>query len=65
MGPQAQHFNDAGPFENLVNQAVLNIDPAGVGALKIADELFKRRWGLERIGGQDRPSNGRNQDLSP
>ena len=53
MGPHAQHFYDAGRFENLVNQAVLNIDPAGVGALKIADELFKRRWGLERIGGQN------------
>src|SRR3970040_2125489 len=42
MRPHAQHLYDAGPFEKLVHQTVLNTNAAGVCASKIADKLFKR-----------------------
>lgn len=40
-------------FQNAVNQAVLDVYPAGEGVLQIADQLFIR-WGiLIRVFGKE------------
>jgi hypothetical protein len=49
MSPHAQHFHYAFGFEDLLNQPVLDVDTAGIGASQIAPKLLKW-WRLsERI----------------
>jgi hypothetical protein len=50
------HTQDANRFlygENLIHNAVLNIDAPGVCASKITDQLFERRWILEWVVGKN------------
>lgn len=35
--------------QHLVDEAVLDVDPAGAGAGQIADQLFKRWWVLKGV----------------
>ncbi len=51
------HTQDTNRFlfgKNFIHDAVLNIDAPGVCASKITDQLFKRRWILEWVAGQNR-----------
>lgn len=43
MSPKAKDFHHMRLRIDLINQAVLDIDTARVGAMKIANELFRRR----------------------
>jgi len=45
MGPHANDFYGFGFFDDLVNDTVLDVYAAGIGAGKIADEFFIRRRG--------------------
>ena len=53
MGPHAKHLDDALFFDDLIDEAVLNINAAGVCAAQISDEFLKRRRFPKRIVGED------------
>lgn len=49
MRPEADDFYDFFFLEDLVNEAVLDVDSAGIGAFEISDELLKGRGILKGI----------------
>ena len=49
MRPHADDLHGFSCGKHLVDEAVLDVDPARVGAGKIADELFKRRRVLKGV----------------
>ena len=53
MRPHAEDFHDVFIVDHLVDQAVLNVDAAGIGPGEIADKLFERRRCLIGIVTQD------------
>ena len=53
MGPHAEDLHHPLLFQNLIYQAVLNVDPARVGACQITHELFIGRRVYEWISGQN------------
>ena len=53
MRPHPQYLDDFFSLYHLVNQPVLDIDASGIGACQVADQLFVRRRGLERISRYD------------
>lgn len=52
MGPHAKDLDDALIFDDLIDQAVLNINAAGICAAQIPQESFKRRRFPKRIDGE-------------
>ena len=46
VGPHPDDLHRFDVIQNLINQAMLDIDPAGASAGEVADELFIRRRGL-------------------
>ena len=52
MRPHPQHIDLLFRFVDAVNQTMLQIDAAGVGAGQFAHQLFIRRWVLPRVGAQ-------------
>lgn len=36
MGPHPDHFNDTFFFQHLIDKAMLDVDPAGIGACQVA-----------------------------
>jgi hypothetical protein len=53
MRPHPKDLDDAFLFEDLIDQAVLNINAAGVCAAQIPEELLERRRSAKRIFGED------------
>ncbi len=53
VSPHPQYTYGSLFFENLVDQAVLDVDAAGIGAFEVTDKLFEGWWILKRVGGQD------------
>lgn len=49
MRPHAQDVDHSGLGVDTVDNTMLNVDPAGVEALEITDELLEPRWSLEGI----------------
>src|SRR5688500_19664069 len=47
--PHTQDVDHSGLGVDIVDNAMLDVDPAGVEALEITDELFEPRWSLEGI----------------
>src|SRR6266702_4161282 len=47
--PHAEHLHDFFARQNLVDQAVMDVDPARIGTGEIADELLETRRRLEGI----------------
>ena len=54
MGPHTQNLHGALILQYLVDEPVLQVDPAGVRTRKIADELFVRGRVLKGILAQNR-----------
>ncbi len=46
MGPQTDDFDRTDRLQYLIHQAVLDVDPPGIGASEVADEFLIRRRGL-------------------
>jgi hypothetical protein len=42
MGPHSDYLNNPEIFKDLVEQTILDIDSARIGARKITKQLFKR-----------------------
>lgn len=53
MSPHTEDLDGVGFGEELVDEAVLNVDAARVGAGEVADEFFVGRRILVRVGLQD------------
>jgi hypothetical protein len=53
MRPHPKDLDGALLFEDLVDQAVLNISAAGVCAAQISEEFLERRRSAKRIFGED------------
>ncbi len=53
MRPHAKDFDGSRLGQDLINNSVLNIHPAGIGAFEIANKLLKWRWHLIRISAED------------
>lgn len=53
MRPHSQYLYGHVVRKDPVYQAMLDIDPARICASEVADQLFKRRWRLEGIDGQN------------
>src|SRR5665647_1328631 len=53
VGPHPQHLDNALIGEDLVDQAMLDVDPPREGTAQVADELLERRRGLELVLLQD------------
>ena len=53
MRPEAQDLDDPLLLEHLIDHAMLDIDPAGVRAGKIADKLLEWRMGFKGIFFED------------
>ena len=49
MRPHPDDFNSALFLEDLINQPMLDTDASGIGAAKISNQFFVRRWILKRI----------------
>lgn len=49
VSPQTNNFDRLLFFDHLINQAVMDIDSAGIGSFEIADKPLVRRRILERI----------------
>jgi len=49
MSPKSDNFDRFNVFENLINEAVLNIDAAGIGASQVPDKFLERWWVLKRV----------------
>ena len=49
MGPQTDNFHDAFFFKDLIHEAMVDVNAAGIRAREIADQFFKWRMGLKRI----------------
>ena len=49
MRPEADDFDGPDVFQDLIDEPVLDVDPAGVRADEVADEFFVRGRGLEGI----------------
>ncbi len=54
MRPHAKDANDPLLGKNFIDQAIVNVDAAGVSACQITEEFFELRWILERIVGENR-----------
>lgn len=52
MCPHAQDADDFLVRKDLVDQTMMDIDPARVGARQVTDQLFKWWWPGKRIAGQ-------------
>jgi hypothetical protein len=53
MRPHAKYLHNTLVFDDVINQAVLNVDAAGISAPQIAEEFFKRRWLSKRVLRED------------
>lgn len=53
MSPHPEHFDRSLFLENLVNQAMLDVDAPRVGAGKVSYQFLETRWCSERIPAQD------------
>ena len=53
MGPHSYNLHGLDVFQDLVYEAVLNVDTARISSGQIANWLFIRRGGLEGILGED------------
>lgn len=53
MRPHADDFDGVAGRQHLIHKPVLNIDPAGIGPGKIADEFLKRRRGPKGVAFDD------------
>ena len=51
--PHAQHFHHTLVRENLIDQSMLDVDPARQGAIKIAHQSLEGRRTLEGIARED------------
>ena len=49
MGPHANDFDDAFFFQDLIHEAMVDVDAAGICARQIADQLFKGRVSLKWV----------------
>lgn len=49
MSPHANDLDRAFRVDDLIDEPVLDVDPTGIGALEVPDQLFKRRRALPRI----------------
>jgi hypothetical protein len=49
MRPETDNLDHAFFRINLVDQAMLDIDPSGIGAGEVSDKLYEGRWILKRI----------------
>ena len=49
MRPHPDDFNGLKIFQNLINQPVLDIDPAGIGTGQVADKFFVGRGNFAGI----------------
>ena len=54
VGPQPQHLDRARVVENLVDDAMLNVDPTRAGSGKFSDKSLERRRSLVRVSGENR-----------
>ena len=53
MGPHAENLDGVDFWENLVDEAMLDVAAAGIGAGQVAHEFFKRWRRLEGIFFED------------
>jgi hypothetical protein len=53
VGPQPEHLDGALVVDNLVDDATLDVDPAGAGAGQVSDEPLERRRSLVRVNGEN------------
>ncbi len=53
MCPHADDLHRFTAWKDLIHQAMLDIDPAGVGPGKVANKLFKWGRSLKRISSED------------
>ncbi len=53
MRPHAQHFHHSRVGENLIDEPMLNVDPARQGAIEIAHQSLEGRWILEGIAREE------------
>ena len=53
MGPHPKHLDGTFVFDDLIDEAVLNIDPARICPAKISDKSLKRRRPPKGIIGED------------
>lgn len=60
--PHAQHLHHALVGQNLIDEPMLDIDPARHGAIEVAHQPFEGRWSLEGIA---REEFEQNFDLRP
>lgn len=47
--PHSEHVHDARSPVDRVDQAMLDVDPAGGEAVQVPDELLERGWRSERV----------------
>ena len=50
MRPHPDDFHDSLAAEDVVDQAMVDVDAAGERARQVSDQLFEWRRSLERIG---------------
>ena len=74
MGPHPNDFDGPDIIQNLIDQAVLDIDPARAGSRQIADQALVWRGTLVRIRGEQcqkafclglEPRSGKSLGVSP
>jgi hypothetical protein len=53
VGPQTENLHDPLPFEDLIDQAMLDVDAARTGARQVTEELLKRRRRLKRVSSEE------------
>ncbi len=53
MSPHSNDLDGSYLFQGLIDEMVLDIDPARIGPGKVSHELFKGGRSLKRIFGQD------------
>jgi len=53
VSPQTENLDDRLPFEDLMDQAMLDIDAASVCALQVTQELLEGSRHLERVASEE------------
>lgn len=53
MGPHAKNLYHVFFLENLVDEAMLDVDSAGYGAFEVPDQCLVGRRSLERVDGEN------------
>lgn len=49
MRPHADNLDGLGAWDDLIDEPMLNIDPAGISPLKVSNQLLMGRWVLKWI----------------